>query len=55
MEECPAGEYVSTEDYEQLQAQVDAAIKWIQHDCPWDEATIREQLQGTTKGDSNGY
>jgi len=24
MEECPAGEYVSTEDYEQLQAQVDA-------------------------------
>ena len=30
---------------EELQAQLDKAIKWIQHDCPWDEETIRAALQ----------
>ena len=27
------------------QKQAIAAIKWIQHDCPWDEETIRKHLE----------
>ena len=29
-----------------LESKLAEAIKWIQHDCPWDEETIREQLKG---------
>ena len=33
----------------ELEEKLAKAIEWIQHDCPWDEKTIRENLEATIK------
>jgi hypothetical protein len=32
----------------QVEAELELAIEWIQHDCPWDRAVILEEIENDT-------